>query len=397
MRNLETSPPEKLMNHVHQVKRSSPDLPCDFQGRILGGVSRTFALTIPSLPSALRVPVTNAYLLCRIADTIEDDAALSVEEKRASAHRFIDVLCGNEPAAAFAAALAPRLGSETLPAERDLVAHVEQVVAVTRSLREAQRLALIRCVSLMSEGMHRFQKQVGLHGLDSQHRLDEYCYFVAGVVGEMLTELFCEYSNAIARRRHQLMRLAPSFGQGLQMTNILKDVQTDRERGVCWLPRPAFGLSSDGRDDLIAALDDDTFRAGMERLAVVAHGHLRNALSYTLLIPRRYLGIRRFCLWALGMAVPTLDNIYCNPLFKSGDEVKITRDDVRRIVRRYGLMAGSDAMLRRFFRRDSRGLPQSDPGVAEGLDVISRNASVGSMGHNADAERRELRDPVSAN
>jgi len=393
------------MTDVHQVDESSrkPSLrssrqfsdlsslqsSLDFQTQILAGVSRTFALTIPSLPGALRVPVTNAYLLCRIADTIEDDAGLSLEDKRASGRRFIEVLCGNRSAAAFAETLAPRLAPETLAAERELVARVEQVVEVTRSFGETQRHALIRCVSLMSDGMRRFQRQVGLRGLDSQQQLDEYCYFVAGVVGEMLTELFCEYSDAIARRRRQLMRLAPSFGQGLQMTNILKDIRDDRERGVCWLPRTAYGLSPAGQGDLIAGLDDDRLRAGTERLVVVAHGHLQNALSYTLLIPRRYLGIRRFCLWALGMAVPTLDNIYRNPVFESGDDVKISREDVRRIVRRYGLMAGSDAMLRKLFRRDSRGLPASDPDVAKGLDMISRNASV-----HAECE---LQDSMSAN
>jgi len=415
------SPQEKFMTDVHQVDGSSRKSPLqssrqssrqssgqssdqasleaalDFQTRILGGVSRTFALTIPSLPGALRVPVTNAYLLCRIADTIEDDAGLPVEEKRASGREFIEVLWGNRSAATFAETLAPRLAPETLAAERDLVARAEKVVEVTRSFGEVQRQALIRCVSLMSDGMHRFQQQVGLRGLDSQQRLDEYCYFVAGVVGEMLTELFCEYSGAIARRRQQLMRLAPSFGQGLQMTNILKDVRADRERGVCWLPRTAFGLSPGGQSDLIAELDEERLRAGMERLAVVAHGHLQNALSYTLLIPRRYLGIRRFCLWALGMAVPTLDNIYCNPVFESGDEVKISRLDVRRIVRRYGLMASSDVMLRKLFRRDSRRLPDSDPSVAKGLDEISRNASVRAEAGFAEYGEHDLHDSVSAN
>ena len=48
----------------------------EYQERILPHVSRTFALTIPQLPAALRIPVTNAYLLCRIADTIEDEDLL---------------------------------------------------------------------------------------------------------------------------------------------------------------------------------------------------------------------------------------------------------------------------------------------------------------------------------
>lgn len=380
----------------HPTGTLSLDSSLEFQARILTGVSRTFALTIPSLPEPLRVPVTNAYLLCRIADTIEDDASLPVNEKRAVGRQFIDVLRGTQRASMFAEALAPRLGDETLEAERELVARVQQVVEVTRSFSPVQRQALIRCVSLMSDGMHRFQQQVGLRGLSSQQRLDEYCYFVAGVVGEMLTDLFCDYSSLIARRRGRLMALAPSFGQGLQMTNILKDVRADRERGVCWLPRTAFGLSPEGGNDLIDELDEDQLRIGMERLAVVAHGHLRNALSYTLLIPRRYLGIRRFCLWALGMAVPTLENIYRRPVFESGDEVKISRRRVKRIVRRYGLMAGSDRMLRILFRRDSSRLPESDPGVAGGLDAISRNASATGPCDRAGYEAGSIRDSAGA-
>lgn len=362
------------MNRAHQATGPSLNAALEFQARILEGVSRTFALTIPSLPEPLRLPITNAYLLCRMADTIEDDSELPVDEKRASGRQFIDVLCGRQPAQGFARDLAPRLASETLASERELIAHAPEIVEVTRSLGPAQRNAMIRCVSLMSDGMHRFQQQAGLRGLDTQLRMDEYCYFVAGVVGEMLTELFCEYSEAIARRRARLMRLAPSFGQGLQMTNILKDIRADRARGVCWLPRTAFGLPASGGNDLVAELDDEGLRAGIEKLAVIAHGHLRNALSYTLLIPRRHLGIRRFCLWALGMAVPTLTNVYRNPLFTSGEEVKITRRDVRRIVRQYGLMAGSNGMLQMLFKRASSDLPESDPGVASGLDEIARTA-----------------------
>ncbi|MEX0915934.1 MAG: squalene/phytoene synthase family protein, partial [Wenzhouxiangellaceae bacterium] len=249
------------MNRDRQASGASLDAALDFQARILDGVSRTFALTIPSLPGPLRVPVTNAYLLCRIADTIEDDPALSIGQKHANGRHFIDILRDKRSPKRFAGTLAPQLAPGTLEAERELVACTDKVVEVTRSFGPTQRQALIRCVGLMSFGMHRFQQQAGLRGLDSQLRMDEYCYFVAGVVGEMLTELFCAYSGAIARRRDQLMRLAPSFGQGLQMTNILKDIRADRARGVCWLPRTAFGLSPEGDSDLIAELDDDRLRA----------------------------------------------------------------------------------------------------------------------------------------
>jgi farnesyl-diphosphate farnesyltransferase len=71
----------------------------DYQSDILVHVSRTFALTIPQLPTGLRETVTSAYLLCRIADTIEDEPTLPPEDKRRFLRQFSDVVAGAaEPA-----------------------------------------------------------------------------------------------------------------------------------------------------------------------------------------------------------------------------------------------------------------------------------------------------------
>src|SRR5207253_10264499 len=92
-----------------------------YQEEILPHVSRTFALTIPQLPPGLRTAVTSAYLLCRIADTIEDEPALSAAETFVFLQRFTAVVCGREDAALLARELEQRLSDRTLPAERDLV------------------------------------------------------------------------------------------------------------------------------------------------------------------------------------------------------------------------------------------------------------------------------------
>src|ERR1700685_2287299 len=117
-----------------------------YQNQILPHVSRTFALTIPQLPPALRTPVTTAYLLCRIADTIEDEPVLSPDETLVLLPRFVTVLKGRESAAALAGELATRLCGPTLPAERDLALNLERVVRVTAGLTEPQRAAIPRCV-----------------------------------------------------------------------------------------------------------------------------------------------------------------------------------------------------------------------------------------------------------
>src|SRR3954468_12541723 len=96
-----------------------------YQDQILPGVSRTFALTIPQLPPALRTAVTNAYLLCRIADTIEDETPASAAPTLILQQRFVAVVCGKEDADLLARDVARQLSERTLPAERDLILNMK--------------------------------------------------------------------------------------------------------------------------------------------------------------------------------------------------------------------------------------------------------------------------------
>ncbi len=332
-----------------------------YQDRILPHVSRTFALTIPQLPAALRTPVTSAYLLCRIADTIEDEPTLPAAATVVLLQRFVAVLCGKEDALRLAQDLAPQLSEQTLPAERDLALNMGRVVAVTARLEESQRLAIERCLEVMSTGMHQFQRTASLRGLPRSSDLDDYCYYVAGVVGQMLTELFCGYSRQIAQQRAALHELAVSFAQGLQMTNILKDVWEDRSRGACWLPQEVFTRYGIDLAQLSAANADARFDAGMRELVAVAHAHLRNALSFTLLIPGKEAGIRRFCLWAIGLAVLTLRRIHGTPGFTNGAQVKVSHSAVAMTRVLTTMAVGNDWALKRLFERAASGLPLAAP------------------------------------
>ncbi|MBN2309556.1 MAG: phytoene/squalene synthase family protein [Candidatus Hydrogenedentes bacterium] len=330
-----------------------------YQDAILQGVSRTFALTIPRLRPDLRTVVGNAYLLCRIADTIEDSDALGVDEKLRYGDEFVAVVAGDAPPGPFGERLAAGLTGGTLDAERDLVRNTARVIRITHSFTPADRAALLRCVRVMSEGMERFQEGQFAHGLRDQRHLDEYCYHVAGVVGEMLTELFCAHSPGAAERCEALRGLCVCFGQGLQMTNILKDIWDDKARNVCWLPQQAFEPYGFDLKDLSAANHGEAFQRGLLDLVGVTRRHLENALAYTLLIPKSERGIREFCLWALGMAVLTLRKIRRNPAFTSGADVKISRRSVRAVILATKLFGSSNTALRVLFRIAATGLPRA--------------------------------------
>jgi farnesyl-diphosphate farnesyltransferase len=332
-----------------------------YQDRILPHVSRTFALTIPQLPPALRSAVTSAYLLCRIADTIEDEPALSAAETLSFLQRFKAAVSGSADSAPLARDLEVRLTERTLLEERDLVSNMARVIRMTQTLDERPRAAIQRCVELMCYGMPHFQHNASVRGLARSSDLDEYCYYVAGVVGEMLTELFCDYSADIAQQRASLQSLAASFAQGLQMTNILKDVWEDRSRGACWLPQEVFVRHGIDLAHVSPERYDPRFGAGMSELIGVAHAHLRNALTFTLLIPANETGIRRFCLWAIGLAVLTLRKIYRHPQFTSGQQVKVSRSAVAMTRMLTNLTVGNNGLLRLLFEVSAHGLPLARP------------------------------------
>ena len=331
------------------------DLAC--QARLLQDVSRTFALTIPQLPHRLRWPVTNAYLLCRIADTIEDEPALSLVQKQAFLDRFVQVIAGHENASLFARDLGVLLSSSTTEHERDLVARCHRVIRITASLGSSQRGAIVRCLRIMSGGMMEFQVPQGPVGLKDISCLDRYCYYVAGVVGEMLTELFCDYSAEVNKRRKDLLALSVAYAQGLQMTNILKDVWDDKRRGVCWLPRDVFRASGFDLDRLAPSEVDPKFLKGLFQLLAITGRQLRDGLRYVLLIPAHETGLRRYLLWSLGLSVLTLRSLYRTPSFRSGRNIKLSRLSVAALLVLTSVLARSDSALKFLFTTVTRGLP----------------------------------------
>ena len=335
----------------------SADHDLKFQNQILPRVSRTFSLTIPQLPAGLEDVVANAYLLCRIADTIEDDPELDANLKLEFMAEFLNVIAAKSGGEDFSRRLTARLSERTLSADRELVEHTATVIRIMSRFKPIQRRAVLRCVRTMCEGMREFETGKTLDGLPTLIDLDRYCYFVAGIVGEMLTDLFCEHSPELNAHRDELMTLSVCFGQGLQMTNILKDIWEDRDANTCWLPRSMFRNLDGGLSRAMRDRDTTALTGGIETLVGIAHAHLRAALRYTQLIPRHETGIRRFCLWAIGMALLTLRQIYNHPGYDNGRDVKISRLAVRITVLICNVAQYSNRSVDFIFALASEGLP----------------------------------------
>ena len=311
---------------------SSADLA--YQKAILGSVSRTFALTIPLLPPVIEKVVGNTYLLCRIVDTIEDAADLSPATKQTLSALFLEAVLEKSPVDSFVTPCLEALKNYGNQDELDLIAHTPTVLRILHTCSIDDQQAVSRCVSIMSDGMSRFHGKQTQDGLKDLGEFEEYCYVVAGVVGELLTSIFSNHSPSFAKHIQGHQELAIAFGQALQMTNILKDSPEDRERGVSWKPA----------------------NINQTQLLKIAYQKLQDSLKYILLIPKEDFGMRRFCFLAFGLAAMTLSKIANRSQFSHKDEVKLSRSTVMSFYSFTKLAVKSDVLMQTFFYLSSRSL-----------------------------------------
>lgn len=322
---------------------------------MLPRVSRTFAACIHLLPTGVEYPVLIAYLLCRIADTCEDTADLAVADKERLLAEFGACLDdGGGDAAALAAAFAtPRTDDERLTQEAD------RVLREFRALPEAQRTAIRPWVQEMCRGMAGFARQHALarpdhvEALATAADLDRYCYYVAGTVGHLLTELFHLQHPCMAPAQVERLRsLATGFGLGLQLTNIIKDVADDRRRGWMFVPRAWCDEAGVTPERFLDADAAPAAQAVMQRLIAKAELHLGEALDYCQALPGSAFRIRLFCLTPLFFAIRTLDLARRDPrLLDPAHKVKITRRQVYRTIAMTHVVAPGNGLVRWYARR----------------------------------------------
>ncbi|HXV87439.1 MAG TPA: phytoene/squalene synthase family protein [Gemmatimonadales bacterium] len=316
-------------------------------------VSRTFAVSIRLLPPQLEYTTLVAYLLCRVADTIEDATALSPEEKRRLLEAWSRGLDdgGPEPDPVRSVFSRPATDEERLAWGSD------RVLREFRGFSPAVRAAIRPWVQEMCSGMAEYagRRTLGdawLTEIGTLGDLDRYTYYVAGTVGHLLTDLFGLHAAAVRPSRLARLRaLATSFGRGLQLTNIIKDVADDRRRGWSFVPRQLCDVCGVRPEDLQDGRHREGARQVMLALITKAKGHLTDALAYTTTIPRREYGIRMFCLSALYFAVRTLRLAEGEPrLLDPGHRVKISRAAVHRTLLAARCVAPSNTLVRGYFR-----------------------------------------------
>lgn len=235
-------------------------------------VSRSFSLCIQELSDKLLPPIAINYLLCRVLDTYED-CQENLEYKIKQIEIFLQSL---EPGATE-----KHLDQLDIPqgiptSEVSLLEEFPILLSEYRKLDIESQKVLYSEISKMAHGMKEFlvlcEKMGSELSLSSVSELNRYCYFVAGVVGEGLTELVQNYLRKLNVPISEDLNFSNSiaFGLFLQKINILKDRKDDLDRGFSYYQNEA--------DVYLSLLPD-----------------IRSSVSYLKSIPDELSDYRIFC------------------------------------------------------------------------------------------------------
>lgn len=258
--------------------------------RVLKETSRTFYIPITFLQKELKISVAAAYLMMRAIDEIEDNENPEVtSELKHSILMEVSKLLKEDPFNQL------RYSELLQPVQAYMPEVTLRLADWIRLIPSGTENIVKASTSEMAEGMAKWASNQ--FQVRTKEDLDEYTYYVAGLVGVMLSELW-EWNAGVKTDRE----LAISYGRGLQLVNILRNQEEDmKERGVSFVPE---GWT---RSDLF----------------VYAEENLQMADLYIKDINKR--SILLFCRLPLALAHKTLSAL------KEGKE-KMTRSEVEKTV-----------------------------------------------------------------
>ena len=197
------------------------------------------ALAFVLLPKPKRDAMSALYAFCREVDDVADDEATPVAQRREQLAAWRDDV-----------RRAATGGRPEFPVNRELQPVIQRFHLPFDSLDE-----LIKGVE-MDFDIKRYA---------DYESLELYCYRVASVVGLLSIEIF-GYNNPACRD------YAIYLGQALQLTNILRDVRTDAERGRIYLPQSELARFQVSPDEILRHEYSERFA----QLAASVAGRARN-------------------------------------------------------------------------------------------------------------------------
>ena len=316
---------------------------------LLKKVSRLFYTTLAVVPADVRDQVGLAYLFARAADTIADTELIDRPRRLGFLNRLREqVLCEQIDWAQIRAIQQAVGPIQPVSAERILLERLDECFRLLLACSPEDRHRIQRVMTTLTQGMEMDLStfpgtSVGeLTALKTFDDLDRYTYQVAGCVGEFWTDLMCAHRKALASWDVQRMsEVGVRFGKGLQLTNIVKDIAHDLQRGRCYIPEMMLTEAGLNPHDLLDQGNLPHFRPVLRKLVRLAVDHLDQGWLYTMSIPRHETRLRLACMWPILSAGESLKRVMnSSDLLNPAVKVKISHGKVYQIM---GITTGTVA------------------------------------------------------
>lgn len=279
----------------------------------LNKTSRSFAAVIQALDVELRDAVCIFYLVLRSLDTVEDDVTIPCDVKTTMLTNFHTYLL--DPEWKY---------MESKEKDRIVLEDFPVISAEFRALHSEFREVISDITRSMGSGMLVYYRQ----SPDSLEQWDEYCHYVAGLVGIGLSRLF-SVSKLEDAAVGTNTKLSNSMGLFLQKTNIIRDYLEDVRQGRHFWPRQVWSKYAEKLIDLAAPEKRQDAVTCMNELIMNALGHIPDVIEYLSRI--RNQSVFNFCAIPQVMAVATLERCYNNPKVFTG-VVKIRKGETVRMI-----------------------------------------------------------------
>lgn len=305
---------------------------------ILDDVSRTFSVPIKMIDNPRSKYVCVGYLVCRISDTIEDDPKMNIENKNILFNKFSNcIISKNKDDIDDFIKTAREYKPENpkVPAYWELVLNTDRLFNVYSSFDEEVQSCIDKPAIEMIHGMKtycgNYPDGMRFKTLDE---LDRYCYFVAGTVGNMLSNLTIYHNSLNSNTEKDLRHHAQKYGLLLQLVNIIKDINEDYivEDNI-YIPSNKTEEYNIAQENITKNINQSNSKLLVDDLIKHAEDNIENAREYLKLLKDIESGYMNS--WAIPylLAIATLremNNNYKTVLNEGG--VKITRDEVYSVI-----------------------------------------------------------------
>lgn len=319
-------------------------------------VSRTFYPSIKILPKDLHIYVGHSYLICRLLDTLEDAYDITAEKKTSALQQAVSCLksngnfdLNNDIFKGIA------MSSDIKPFEKIILENAFEIFECIGTFPENVQDVVREWTVEMAEGMikYSFGSDKQKVQLSSINELEEYTYYVAGTVGELLSRLFTlDHFNVSVESKNLMFEKSVAFGKALQYVNIIKDSREDFTEGRCFIPAELLQKHSLELPEFFRYEKAGNIKAVYSELIERAENYLNDAVDYIMIIPVRLWRIRLFCVWPVALAYATLNGIKrdIDDFIKTNRTYKISRKEVKSILTKGYIAAFSNRYFKKLLK-----------------------------------------------